>query len=181
MNTARFRGKGIKVVAFLFVVSLLAFSGSLMAKSGAEIVVFKIDGNWVKGELIAVKQHSLLLVEEQNYKDISIDIRSVEHIDVLGGKSRVGKGALIGFVVGGLITGVSAASESNSGGKWFGGVGWALIGVATIGGLGALVGAIVGGISGRGNKRMQISGKNDEEISTILEDLRSKARMPDAQ
>jgi len=58
----------------------------------------------------------------------------------------------------------------------------ALIVAPITGGVGALIGALVGGIAGGGkSKKIQINGKNDDEISAILEDLRSKARMPDAQ
>jgi hypothetical protein len=72
----------IKVVALLLFVSGVAFSGNLMAKgrTGRDLVVTKISGDQVKGELIAVKQHSLLLMDWQTRGDVSIKIREVRNI-----------------------------------------------------------------------------------------------------
>jgi len=178
MKTARFKGKGIKRVAFLFVVSLVAFSGNLMAKErkGADIVVMKTDGNPVRGELIAVKQHSLLLMEWQTRGDVSINIKDVRYIN-FSGKSNITKGGLTGLLMGGVFgaVGATVSSGSNSGKtRYF------LVLTGGFAGVGALVGAVVGAISGK-DKEIQIEGKNDAEISAILEDLRSKSRVPDAQ
>jgi len=62
-----------KTIAMFFVFSLLCLSGSLYAeKKGAEIVVQKIDGQQARGELIAVKEDSLLLMEKESGVDMSV-------------------------------------------------------------------------------------------------------------
>jgi hypothetical protein len=187
MNTARLTGKRIKVMAFLFVVSLAAFSGTLMAKTrkAAELVVMKTDGNPVRGELITVKQHVLLLMDWQTRGDVSIDIRNAKYIKIIG-KSHAGKGAFIGFIVGGALGGgatLLAASEKSSGAYSFRVPASAALIVGPItGGIGSLIGALIGGLAGGGHgKSIQIEGVSDAQLNAILDDLRSRALIPDAQ
>jgi len=63
-----------KIIPLFLVFSLLALSGNLLAKErrGAELIVQKKDGQQVRGELITVKEHSLLLLDSKG-KDASID------------------------------------------------------------------------------------------------------------
>jgi hypothetical protein len=179
MKTARFKGKGSKVVAFLFVVSLVAFSGSLMAKerAGAELEVMKTDGNSVRGELIALKQQSLLIKEWGTQADESIDIRNAKYIKIVG-KSNILKGGLTGFLAGGVLGAVLGAVSPT--GSASGKTRYVLVLTGGFAGIGGIIGTIVGGISHPG-KKIQVEGKNDAEINAILKYLSSKARVPDAQ
>ena len=85
--------KGIKFVLLFLIFSLVALSGNLYAKNkGAELVVQKIDGTQVRGELIAVKEESLLLLNSEG-EDVSVDINDVRVVSIFK-KSKV----LIGIV-----------------------------------------------------------------------------------
>ena len=74
-------------VSVLLVVSLLIFSVDLPAKErrGAELVVQKNDAQVLKGELIAVKQNSVLLLSPEG-ADVSVDIKDINMIIIKTGK-----------------------------------------------------------------------------------------------
>lgn len=171
-----------KVIALFLVFSLLTLSGNLYAKKkGANLIIHKKDFQVVRGELIAVKEKSLLLLSESG-ADVSADIGDVSKITIVS-KSKSGKGALVGLLVGGVI-GAAAAGTSGGGGSsgdWFSDFGpsggqLAILGVVIFGGLGALIGSLIGARS-RGVETIQIEGKSDTEIKEILQKLRSKARV----
>jgi hypothetical protein len=160
-----------KLIALFLVLSLLILSGNLYAKKkGAAIKVFKIDGLQVGGELIAVKVNSLLLLSESG-ADVSVYIRDVNVIKIIK-KPKTTWGAGLGLFMG-VAPGASIGYR----------VGWRTLAGAFWGGvIGGLAGAIVGGFIGASLGKevtIQIEGKSDTEIKEILEDLRSKARVPD--
>ena len=73
-----------KTVAVLLVFSLLLISGRLYAeKKGAEIVIHKMDDQQVKGELIAVKQNSLLLKESGSGVDVSVRVGDIRKVTIV--------------------------------------------------------------------------------------------------
>ena len=96
-------------VSALLVVSLLIFSADLPSKEkrGAALVVQKNDGQVLKGELIAVKENSLLLLSAEG-ADVSVDIKDIDIIKIVR-KKQVLKWAGIGLL-GGALTGVLAGS-----------------------------------------------------------------------
>ena len=72
-------------VALLLMFSILAFSGNLYAeKKGADLIIQKTDGTQVRGELIAVKKSSLLLLDRYSGSDVSIDITDIQGIQPHG-------------------------------------------------------------------------------------------------
>ena len=104
-----------KTIAVFLVFSLLWLSGGLFAeKKGAEIVIQKKDGQRIKGELIAVKKDSLLLMEERYGEDITVGIEDIEMIKIVK-KSKAGMGALFGLLAGGAIGGVSITGIASEG------------------------------------------------------------------
>ena len=162
-------------VSVLLVVSLLILSLDLPAKErrGAELVVQKNDGQVLKGELIAVKQNSVLLLSPEG-ADVSVDIKDIYIIKIVK-KSKALTGAGIGFLAGALtgVLLVATCADEPDGLSYLigaGGVG------AIFGGVGLLVGAIAGP-----DKEIKIEGKSDAEIKEILEKLRRQARVPNAQ
>jgi len=163
-------------VSVLLVVSLLIFSLDLPAKErhGAELVVTKLDGQQIKGELIAVKQNSLLLLSPEG-ADVSVDIKDINIIKIEK-KSKVAKGAGIGFLVGALPGALLGSLSGDPDVEVLG----ALLGVAILGGVGSLMGALIGAASSQ-YKKIKIEGKSDAEIKEILEKLRHRARLPNAQ
>ncbi len=58
------KASGKKFISLFLIFSLVMLPTSLYAKKrGAKIVVTKLDGQQIKGELIAVKPNSLLLLD----------------------------------------------------------------------------------------------------------------------
>jgi hypothetical protein len=146
-------------------------------KPGAKLIIQKKYYQEVKGELIAVKENSLLLKNSQTGADVSVDVKDIMEITIVK-KSKLLEGGLIGLLLGGVIGFIIGSpqgdevfiSKSLAGG----------IGAAIGGGTGALIGASIGSIV-KGDKTIQIEGKSDLEIKWHLEKLRKKAQVPNFQ
>jgi len=91
-----------KFVSLFLIFSLLTVSGNLMAKErrGAELIIQKKDGQQVRGELIAVKENSLLMLVSE--ADVSIDISDIKVITIVK-ESKALEWAFLGVLVGGGI------------------------------------------------------------------------------
>ena len=90
-----------KVFALILVLSLLvSIHGELLAKEkrGAELQIQKKDGEEVRGELIAIKQNSLLILDSVLKTDLSVDIDEIKVIIIM----KISK-ALVGVIVGGAL------------------------------------------------------------------------------
>jgi len=174
--------KGKKFVSLFLVFSLLALYGNLYAKKkGAELIVRKKDGQKIKGELIAVKESSLLMLVSG--VDVSADISDINVIEIVK-KSKTLMGSLIGLISGagvGYLIPLIIYSEPPPGKIDLFGPEYGAKCGATIGGiLGTVIGAGIGDAAGK-NIRIQIEGWPDTEVKEVLEKLRSKARIPDYQ
>jgi hypothetical protein len=163
-----------KTIPVLLVLSLLWLSGSLYAeKKGAEIIIEKNDGQQVSGELIAVKQNSLLLLERKKRADVSVDIKDVSDVVIIK-TPKTKLGAISGLIIGvasGTYIGYRVGWRTSTGAIW-GGV------------IGGLIGVLAGGIIGSQINRsetFQFAGKSDTSLRWILAELRKKARVPDFQ
>ena len=166
-----------KFVALFLVFSLLALSGNLYAKKkGAELAVEETDGQQVRGELIAVKQNSLLLLDSEA-ADVSIDVSKIKNITIVK-KSKVFLGAGLGLLIGAVAGAVIGKSIEE--GHDIPVVG-PTAGAGIIGGVAAgVIGGLIGASAGKDNT-IQIEGKSDSEIKEILESLRKKSRVSDYQ
>ncbi len=164
-----------KPIALFIVFSLLTLSWNMFAKEkkGADLIVQKTDGTQVKGELIAVKKSSLLLMERESGADKSIDIGDVRVITILR-KLNATRGALYGFLIGagvGAVIGYTADPDAPPSRE----------ATAAIAGISVgLIGALIGLVAGT-DEKIQLEGKSDSEIQEILEELRKKARIKNAQ
>jgi hypothetical protein len=159
-------------VSILLVVSLLILSVDLPAKErrGAEVVVTKNDGQVLKGELIAVKPDSLLLISATG-KDESVRVADIATIRIVK-KSKAGRGFLIGFVPGaavGAIWGISMSDETKLLAALVGGL---IVGAAT-----GLVGLAFGAVAGL-DSEIRLSGLPESELARILANLDGQARKP---
>jgi hypothetical protein len=161
-----------KLIVSALIISLLVIPTNVSAKErrGADLVVTRLDGSQVGGELIAVKRDSLLL--SSFGRDESVDIVDIMSIRIVR-KSRAGKGALYGFLGGaliGVLGGIGGVDEYSAGGSMvlFGGF-FGLIG--SLGGLG--VGAIMGV-----DTTISIAGEPEARVQRQLDKLRSHARVP---
>jgi len=182
--------KAKKFISLFLVFSLLTINcatfKSFEEKKGAKLIVKKKDGQLIEGELITVKPTSylfrleppsLLLLDTEG-KDVSIDIEDIRIIRIVK-KSKAGKGALYGLLIGGvsgalfirfrgeLIENIQEVTHN-----WT--VAYALFGAT--GGL--LIGTISGAALGT-DKTIHFEGMTDTEIQETLDKLRKKARIRD--
>jgi len=121
---------------------------------------------------IAVKENSLLILDTESGTDVTVGIRDVKVI-IIAKKSKDGRKALFGLMIGGFTGGVLSSFFSGD-----------ALGALIFGSLGGLVGLLIGGITGLASGRdetIQIEGKSDLEIQEILEDLSKKARVRSIQ
>ena len=132
-------------------------------KPGAKLIIQKIDGQQIKGELIAIKQNSLLLKESG--ADVSIDIKEINTIEIVKNSKDLLWAVLIGGGIGALL------------GFGMGG-GWVPRDEATLkmGVFGAAVGIFAVTFTGEKDELIQIAGKSNDEIAIELGMLRLKAR-----
>lgn len=120
-----------RLVASVLIFSFLALPVGLSARErrGANLIVTRLDGSQVSGELIAVKPDSLLLLSAGS--DLSISLVDIKTVRIVR-KSRAGLLALIGFVGGAVAGGLyGSVIEFESGELVYGAIG---------GGLGVLAG-----------------------------------------
>ena len=134
--------KGKKFILLLLVFSLLALSGNLYAKKrGATLIIQRRgdqvqtrykDTPWeksvitgIRGELIAVKQNSLLLLDSESGVDVTIDIKEIKAV-AIEKKSKALLGALLGIPIGFLVprngiqgTWGGRARSGSSGNHWY--------------------------------------------------------------
>ena len=146
-------------------------------RQGADLVIQKINGQRVRGELIAVKQNSLLLKDNYSGVDKTVGIDDIRVITIVK-KSKLLEGGLIGLLLGGVIgfvIGYPQGDEIFVSKPLAGG-----IGAAIGGGIGALIGVGIG-VAIIADKKIIIEGRSESEVQRILEDLRKKARVPDFQ
>jgi len=158
-----------KLISLLLAFSLVMLSVNLYAKErrGAKLIVTKLDGQLIEGELITVKPKSLLLLDTEG-KDVSIDIADIKVVKVVK-KSKAWKYGLVAAGGVGLIGGILIPEEEHSFFATFM-ESFIWIGLPVVG--------IVAIIEGK-DKTIQIEGMTDLEISEALEKLRKKARIRD--
>ena len=161
---------------------ILVLPGALSARErrGATVVITMKDGQYVSGELVAVKPGSLLL---QNLSGIdeSVELAGIRtiRIDRLS-KSRTG--AITGAVAGTLISGLYAALSPSV--SWVTGhthmsASGVILVAAAGGAAGGLVGLGIGSLAGS-DKTIQFEGKfASENRAQALAFLRRHARIRD--
>ena len=170
---------GKKFISLFLVFSLIMLSVNLYAKErrGAILLITKLDGQQIKGELITVKPNSLLLLNTEG-KDVSVGIADIKTIRIVK-KSKflknlgiglligAGGGAIYGFAFGELtdVLGVTLSAWDNA-------LGHGII----FGFYGLIGGAIASAIVGK-DKTIQIEGMSDSEIQETMDKLRKKARI----
>lgn len=160
--------KNFMALALIF--SILVLSGSLHGeKKGADLEVEKKDGTQAKGELIAVKENSLLLLTA-SMADWSVGIGDIRTITIVK-KSKADIGAIIGATAMGS-TAIIIADRNRTSRAWR----WtALLTIPS-----AIIGASMGAAAGT-DETIQIEGRPDSEIMQVLEKLRKRALIKNYQ
>ena len=183
-----------KCMVLFLVLSLFAFSGNLYAKKkGAELIVQKIFGQQVRGELITVKENSLLLLDSESGADVSVDIREIKLIEIVK-ESKVWKGigyGLLSGVVSGALIGYLQGDDPPGGPLMAFGLSSPMPGMFTayekafiLGFMCGITGGVLGGIGGAiagKDKIIQFEEKSETEIRKALNKLRKKARVRNFQ
>lgn len=144
-------------------------------KPGVKLIIQKTDSQKVGGELIAVKQNSLLLKESSSGADISVEISEIKVIKIVRKSKAVVWGSGVGFIF--LILGLAFANareedllwEKPSLGEY---LLMSMFYTLPFVGIGALLGK---------DQVIRIRRKSESDIKDILDDLRKKARVPDYQ
>ena len=179
-----------KFISLFLVVSLLAINCATFKrreekrekgkKHGAILIIQKIDGQQMRGELITVKPNSLLLLDTEG-KDVSVDIADIKVIKIVKKKLEiVGLGAVIGGSIGLLCGSLISLTNSLPWKVWPGpSLFWwgAMLG----GAIGGVLGVLGGGIYAfaGADKKIKIEGMTDSEIQKTMDKLRKKARIRD--
>jgi hypothetical protein len=159
-----------KLIAPSLIVLLLIIPAGLSAKErrGADLIITRLDGSQVSGELIAVKRDSLLLLS--NGRDESIDLPDIRSTRIVK-KSQVGKDALYGFLVGAVGgAGVGLAKG------WTNLTTYLALGVFG-GAIGALSGLVVGSLA-EVDSSFTVAGKPETVVAAYWDKLRAHARVP---
>jgi len=192
-----------KYIVLFLVFSLFALSENLYAKKkGAELIVQKIEGQQVIGELIVAKENSLLLLDSESGADVSVDIREIKLIEIVKNSKSLAWGA-IGLVSGAVIGALAGYIEGDDppAGRIIGfGTPMRSPGLFTddnkpflfsdddkaimygfcCGIAGGALGGIGGAIAGK-DKIIQFEGKSETEMKKALNKLRKKARIQNFQ
>jgi hypothetical protein len=176
-----------KKLTALFLVFTLLTINCFPKRRGIKLNVTKADGQPIKGELIAVKPNSLLLLATEG-KDVSVDIADIKVIKIVK-KSKFWKGAALGITAGAglaallkgpdvLLVPIFAAApilllsyEYKDGRSKTETYLYCTL-------AGFLFGAIIGAFVIK-DKTIQIEGMTDSEIQDTLDKLRKKARIRD--
>ena len=169
-----------KFISLFLVFSLLTIN-CLPKRRGINLNVTKTDGQPIKGELIAVKENSLLLLEKEVGVDVSINISDVKIITIKGSPMGLrlatpflsaAAGAVLGFSVWlirsafGLAYIFAEEGKAQKDAKKY-----ASSGALIVGCLGLVVAMI------DTDKTIQIEGMSDSEIQRTLKKLRKRARI----
>jgi hypothetical protein len=166
------KSAGPAVIAFA-VAALLAAPGGLSAKErkGADLVVTKLDGTLVSGELIAVRPDSLVLLAISG-ADVSVGSAEISSVRIVR-PSKIGTGALWGGLGGVLAGGILGGLASND--------------LDSLGALGIVIwGSVFGAIGGLGglgigtlmsvDTVVPFAGEPEETVRARLEKLRGYSR-----
>lgn len=171
-----------KPALFLIILALSGLSDDLIAgeRRGATVIIERRDGSVEAGELIAVKENSILLLGDSPGTDISVEVADIKIVKIIRKSkalSGLGYGVLFGGVSGAAIGFLSGNDPPNqffsltAGEK-------ALIAGAALGVIGAVVGVSTGALAGS-DKTILIEGKSGLEVRAALLGLRAKARIAD--
>ncbi len=192
--------KANKFIALFLILSLIEINCATLKsleqkresrrkKHGANLIIQKISGQQVRGELITVKPSSLLLLNTEG-KDVSVDIEEIKVITVVKKSQALlgvgtglfvgaGSGAAIGaslWVLGLPVVAMFGEAGIESWKDDFPDLLWG--GVLIGAGIGLLLGVSSGAALGI-DKTIQIEGMSDSEIQEAMDKLRKKARIRD--
>ena len=157
-----------KLVAMVLAFLVLVLPGALSARErrGANLVITLRDGQQIKGELIAIKPDSLLLLAG---KDESVDLVGIKSIRIVK-KDKGGLGGICGLLAGVAVSAIYAKTQPEED--------MAGLSVLVFAPAGVVIGVLAGLLAGK-DKTIQLEGKSESEVRQALAYLRNKARIRD--
>lgn len=167
--------------SFPFFIALIIFSlimpmdlPAKKQKPGAYLIILKEDGQVIEGELLCVKDSSLLLMSSGTNIDENVDITEIQEIRIKRNRNFL-KGFLkVGWIgwASGTVAGFCFCSHEPEGLRY---KGCAIAGGILIGFYAGLAGGIFN-IAARKFKRIPVISKSPNEIQAFLQQLREMAR-----
>lgn len=154
----------------------LGLPATLSAKQrrGADVVITRLDGQQVAGELVAVTSDSVVVLcaaaPGAGRSVVSVDIKTVQSIKVAR-RSRAGTGAGIGFLAGAAAGALWGSQESDDDNEELA----VFFGALLIGAVGGLVGLVAGAAAGTDNE-ITLAGQTDPAVRSSLAKLARLAR-----
>ena len=162
------------LLLFCLIYILIAPLLEAKEKRGAEVLIRKTDKTEVRGELIAVKPDSLLILDFKTGADITTYVNEIYDIKVIK-KSHPWRGAGIGLLAGIAVGAIYGAINPGTAEPWYFYItAWPVV----TGPPGALVGAIASGLIAI-DKTYLIHGLPPGSVNVTLNDLKKKARVKD--
>ncbi len=168
-------GTGIRQIITTVLLFLLVLRpGISMSRDdrGAYLVVTLKDGQEVEGELLAVKQDSLLVLKRIPEEGVSIALVDIGKVKIAK-KPKILLGGAAGFLAGagiGALWGRSHAVDEDVG-VFFGGV--------IFGGIGTVIGLVAGAVAGL-DPVIVLAGRPEPEVRFVLSRLSRMSRNPGA-
>ena len=177
--------KRVRQILQQFFIAVVVFSlfcpGTLWAKrKGAQLQIMKSEREVIEGELLRVKDNSLLVMTSGSETGVTVDMNEIVLIRIKK-KHTFGKGAGPGLLVGvgiGIVAGLAGKYDGEGILVKNKGQG-AFVGGLTLGVLGLAVGGIVGSSGGQYYKKIQVEGKSPYKIKKIMWKLKKMARFND--
>lgn len=165
----------INSILFLCIILMLTAPIPAKERHGADVLIRKIDGTEVRGELIAVKSQALLVLARTG-GDVTTPVSEIDYVKVIK-KAHPWWGAGIGLLTGiacGMFYG--AINPGTAEPAEFYVTAWPVV----TGPAGALIGAISSGLFAF-DKTYLIYGLHPGSVKTALNQLRKKARVREVE
>jgi hypothetical protein len=164
-----------KKTFLVVLICVLALPLNLESKErrGADLIIRILDGQFIRGELIAVRETSLLLMDSQNSADETVDIDQISSITVVK-RLKIGYASVAGFVAGGALGAYAVGSRTYGKGETELVIIVGLLGGVTFGTIATLLSGAMAS-----NETIALEGMSDAEINETLNKLRLKARVRD--
>ena len=173
---------GMKPKYLVILMVILLTINCFPKRRGINLNVTRTDGQPIKGELIAVKENSLLLLEKEVGVDVSINISDVKIITIKGPTTLLKLTAPILAAAAGAYLGLMVWWLGSAGGLGYIGAGEEEMkkDQKKFARYGALISGCLGiGVMFATDKTIQIEGMTESEIQEALKKLRKKARIRD--
>ena len=161
------------IIGLALFAALLAFPAGMSGKErrGAEIVVTRLDGSRVGGELIAVRPDSLLLLSQEAGREFSVGLAEIRSVVII----RKSKGGLLAGIGGAA----GAAAGATFGAYVFNGGSddepSSLRNGLIFGAAGALAGLLANSVLTR-DPHFNVAGKPEEDVARFWERLSAHSR-----